>query len=323
MDASRCCKHRSGKKLRTVQSEDRDSFQPTLNSHGGKLSDRERKTSRAEPWTRAHKLQVTAIAIAVVLGVTGLVFTLSVNAFKDQSAATTTSQESTVNESSAEASPPNDGCKQSVDLDKPAGWGPARLLTPADDFVEWPALNQDGVGPWGDERNFYVGRPSSATQESDVLRASGEGSNSNVIRVERGKFYVLSIYVHNSANESPEMALVNTRAKVSLPVCAGKQISTNAFLSADNASPDTVWGGVTFWSDEIFNLAYVPGSARICNNYFTCRADDERQGTPVTDALFTLAGQQVGFDSLDGVLHGNYNEATYIHFVVRPQFAPE
>ena len=148
MDASRCCKHRSGKKLRTVQSEDRDSFQPTLNSHGGKLSDRERKTSRAEPWTRAHKLQVTAIAIAVVLGVTGLVFTLSVNAFKDQSAATTTSQESTVNESSAEASPPNDGCKQSVDLDKPAGWGPARLLTPADDFVEWPALTS--IHRWAD-----------------------------------------------------------------------------------------------------------------------------------------------------------------------------
>lgn len=46
------------------------------------VSDREREPRPPEPWTRAHNLQVTARAI--VLGVTGPVVTLSIQAVKNQ-----------------------------------------------------------------------------------------------------------------------------------------------------------------------------------------------------------------------------------------------
>lgn len=142
-----------------------------------------------------------------------------------------------------------------------------------------------------------------------------------MIKVERDKRYKMIVYVHNSADDSMGRALTNTRVKVSLPQCNGVQMFSNAFITADNSDPGEVWDGATFWADEVFNLVYIPGSAKLCNNYFTCKTSDYRKGAPLTDNLLVQAGQQIGYDALDGIVRGNYAYTGYVYFGLLPQFS--
>ncbi len=264
---------------------------------------------------KKHWLIGTAIAACGLL-----VAVLSFAVHLDDGGATTPISQPSGAAPSSQASSPANACRQKINLDEPSGWGPARTIPDDDEFVEWPAINQDDVGPQGDERDFYHGAESSATQDKGMVDAPVSGEWRNEIKVERDKRYLMVIYVHNSANELPENALKNTRVKVSLPQCNGVQSFSNAFVTADNAEPKEVWDGVTFYADEIFNLVYIPGSARMCNNYFTCREDAQKKGTPLTDSLFSQPGQQIGYDSLDGTLLGNYKQDVYVYFGLRPQF---
>ncbi|MGW4532524.1 hypothetical protein ACWEOI_16370 [Nocardia sp. NPDC004340] len=281
-----------------------------------------------EPMTRAHRLQLLALAVTVIFGISSTYSGFWGKLFhnEDLSKGNATNYfNQTINmpAPSGEASPadPHRGCSNTVD-DSTGGWGPARIPLSKDDLLPWPGFNQDNLPGYGDERNFYTGSVANATTDEQAVNAIGVGKFESRIKVERGKYYVLMIYIHNSAGDADGKIATNTRAKVNLPTCTGRQISSNAFITSDNAQPGEIYDGVSFWSDEDFNLAYVAGSARMCNNFFTCRDDVSTKGVPLPDDILTSHGALLGYDKLDGKFRGNYKYSAYIYLTVRPQFAP-
>lgn len=284
------------------------------------------------PSPRSPRRDFVAIAASVVavLGVAAtMVFGLARLARGSESAAIVTNNfgDQIINMAppTSDASAPNNSgraCSETVD-GSPSGWGPARILLPEKDLLPWPGFNQDNLWHYGDERNFYSGRASSAAAEADATIWTGVGDQTSKIRVERGKFYILMIYVHNSGGDADSRIALDTRVSVSLPTCTGRQVHSNAFVDSDNAQPSTIWDGVTFYSDERFNLAYVAGSARLCNNHFTCKDDGSTLGVPLSDDIMTKNGALIGYDKLDGKFRGNYRYSAYVYILVRPQFAPE
>lgn len=281
-----------------------------------------------EPMTRAHRLQLIALAVAVLFGVSSTLFGSWGKLFDKESSgkgATTNyyNQTITMPAPSGEATPADalKGCSNIVD-DSTGGWGPARITLGKDDLLPWPGFNQDNVSSYGDERNFYTGYMADATSDEQAINATMVGRFDDKIRVERGRYYLLMVYIHNSAGEADDKIATDTRVKISLPTCTGRQVSSNAFITSNNSQPAEIWDGVSFWSDEDFNLAYVAGSARMCNNFFTCKKDGSTKGVPLPDDIMTSHGALLGYDKLDGKFRGNYQHSAYVYITVRPQFAP-
>lgn len=278
--------------------------------------------------TRAHRLQITAIVLAAVIGITSV--TLGVwNALAKAGKGNTSNSYNQIINVPAPSEPagpptdPNRGCSARVD-DSTGGWGPARLILNKDDLLQWPGFNQDNMpSGYGDERDFYTGGIANATNDQEAINAVGVEKFSSKIKVERGKYYVLRIYIHNSAGEAEDKVTTNTRVSVSLPNCTGRQIASNAFIAADNAEPKQVYDGVSFWGDEDFNLAFVAGSARMCNNFFTCKIDGSTHGLALPDDIMTSHAALLGYDKLDGRFRGNYKYSAYVYITVRAQFAPK
>ncbi len=210
---------------------------------------------------------------------------------------------------------PNLGCTDDRDSDtEVAGWGPARNLLAPDKYSEFPSFNLDATDEYGDERGLYGIRDSAAPDSSPFEFQ---------IKVERGKTYRLRIYIHNSASESNADVAKGTRVLVRLPTCTGRRILSNGFITSTDAEPGEVYGGVTMLSDELFNLAYIDGTARLCNNHFTCRPAEGKNGAPISDDFLTKQGALIGFDALDGDVRGGYQYSSYFSFEVRPQFAAQ
>jgi hypothetical protein len=103
---------------------------------------------------------------------------------------------------------------------------------------------------------------------------------------------------------------------VNLPTCTGEGIASNGIIESTDAFPEEIWGGTTFKADQMFNLAYVPGSARLYNNGFGAK------GTPLSASILTSTGVLIGYKQLDGVVPAGYQYSCYVTFEVRPQFAP-
>lgn len=194
-----------------------------------------------------------------------------------------------------------------------AGWGPLRNLLASDQVSEFPSFNLDKSDEViGDERGLYGAR-------EDV-----EPPNSPwkfTIDVEPDKTYLLRVYVHNSAADAPGMTAEDTRISVNLPTCTGRRIASGAFITSTNAAPSEVYGGVNFVSDRPFNLVYVEGSARICNNFYPCNPA-RGNGAPISNDFLASPGALIGYDSLNGEIPGGWQHALYFGFKVRPQFAP-
>lgn len=196
----------------------------------------------------------------------------------------------------------------------PAGllaWGPSRTTfteaNPAS-YVTFNSITDNSVV--GDERQFVNARDASITQD---------GSWSKDVTVQPGKEYTVRVYVHNNAAEHLNLKAINTRVSASVPTTTGTNVAISGFVSADNAQPQKVWADVNFKSgnSEQFNLAYVPGSARVYNNGYAKGGS----GQPLPDSIVTSAGAQLGYESANGEVPGCFKYVNYVYFKVKPQFA--
>ena len=184
-----------------------------------------------------------------------------------------------------------------------AGWGPKRIMFPASSPPDYVALNSiadsDAVG---DERGFIR------------AETSGKGNWDNEVTIERDAVYRIRVSVSNSAISGTGLASTGTTVNSLLPTCTGKVIAVSATASSDNALPSEVYSIMAFRASEIFNLAYIEGSATLWN------ADGSRS-TPLDRTLLTANGTYIGEATLDGVLEAGPSEAAWVTYEVRPQFA--
>lgn len=206
-----------------------------------------------------------------------------------------------------EANPKQNGNCGDADSSIVGGWGPDRPVFVMTHPPSYTTMNAIRNNPQlGDERGFMRVADTSTGEQLDYEA-----------QVEEGHTYRVSIFVENSALDGvPELASTDTNLSVNLPVCAGQRIAANAFLKSGTAFPGTIWGGVTFVSDRLFNLSYVEGSAKLINNVWP-----EGLALNGEEELFTSQGVDLGYNELDGVMQTGYQYALYVDFEVRPQFA--
>lgn len=184
-------------------------------------------------------------------------------------------------------------------------WGPNRdtytTAKPADHIVFNSITDNPSVG---DERDFVV-----------VKDASNQnaGGWTNSINAVPGKEYLVRVYVHNNAADKLNLKAQNTRVSLALPTNTAKNIAFSGFVSADNAQPKKVWDDAAFTSSSDFNIAYVPGSAKLYNNA------TGQAGRSLSDSIVTSAGAPVGYESNDGTVQGCYKYAGYVTLKVKVQ----
>jgi conserved repeat domain len=187
-----------------------------------------------------------------------------------------------------------------------SAWGPNRttytIESPATKVTFNSITNNPNIG---DERNFVGIRE--------------RGSNdlwSDNIEVKRGKEYVVRLYVHNNAAANLNLVAENVKAMINLPTTTGKSIEVNGFIDSSNADPKQIWDNAKFFNNnEVFNLAYVAGSARYFNNHYGST------GVQISDSVLTSNGALLGYDSLNGRIPGCMQYAGYLTITVKPQFA--
>lgn len=190
-----------------------------------------------------------------------------------------------------------------------SAWGPDRptytVAHPAD-HITFNSITDNPIV--GDERNFVVIK--------DAANTNSGGWQDN-ITAEPGKEYLVRVYVHNNAADNLNLTAVNTRVSASVPTTTGKKVSLSGFVSADNAAPQKVWDDASLNSTKDFNVAYVPGSARIYNNGYAKGGN----GQALPDSIVTYAGALVGYNGPDGKVPGCFEYVSYVTFKIKPQFA--
>lgn len=196
-----------------------------------------------------------------------------------------------------------------------AGYGPGRDTKPYTDGVagfDHVTFNSFTAVPGiGDERTFFNGKYTDAgTVYSDPMP-----------EVKDGDVLTLMVYVHNGADASlnnlpgnPGVA-TNTKVRVALPTSIAKTQQATAYVSADNATPGTVYDTMDFGAANggSFALEYVPGSAHVKGNYIDTQASDS----------IVTTGALVGTNALDGKVKGCFKEMVYVTLKVKvkmPQY---
>ncbi len=196
-----------------------------------------------------------------------------------------------------------------------AGYGPGRETKVYTDGVagfDHVTFNSfTGVPGIGDERTFFNGKYTDAgTVYSDPMP-----------EVKDGDVLTLMVYVHNGADAAlnnvagqPGVAR-NTKVRVALPTSIAKTQQATAYVSADNATPGTVYDTMDFGAANggSFALEYVPGSANVRGNYINAQASDS----------IVTTGALVGTNALDGNVKGCFKEMVYVTLKVKvkmPQY---
>lgn len=196
-------------------------------------------------------------------------------------------------------------------------YGPDRteytVAHPADKVVFNSIKDNPNIGH---EFNFVGAREATAAEVAGQTLPKGTSTNvwnANSIEVQPGKSYVVRMYVHNNGRDASIVAH-NVLASFNLPTTTGKSISIQGSLSADNATPKTVWDDVVMTSSQNFNLKYVSGSLLYENNMgnFTFGTGNQ---------VFSTPGVQLGYSSMNGDIPGCFQYAGYLSFIVTPQFA--
>ena len=195
-----------------------------------------------------------------------------------------------------------------IDSDIHGGWGPDRPTFTIEHPPGYTTLNAIRDNPnYGDERGLMVVKDA-ANHESGGWQYS--------VDVERGHTYMVRIYVENSTIDgASDLASAGTTLMVNLPTCTGNVIASNGFVQSDTAFPMEIWGGVTFRSEEIFNLAYIEDSASLVTNAHP------GDGLPIAKEFLTTQGVLLGYEAQDGLVLPGYQYSMYFFFEVRPQFA--
>ncbi|MDR0398175.1 MAG: DUF11 domain-containing protein [Candidatus Nomurabacteria bacterium] len=167
-------------------------------------------------------------------------------------------------------------------------------------------LNSIKDNPIGHEFNFVNARVD-----------DGNRGKQNVwhdeITVEKGKTYLVRMYVHNNNPKGEGAIARNVTSMFEVPTTTGKSINVTGALTSSNATPQKIWDGVTFKSNQDFNLAYVPGSALYENNLgkFSLK-----------DTIVTSTGVRLGYKTMNGDIPGCFQYDGFVTFAVKPQFAP-
>lgn len=156
----------------------------------------------------------------------------------------------------------------------------------------------------GDERNFVSVRESGST-----------GPWEDAMNVEKGKEYVVRMYVHNNAAANLNLVAENVKAKFVYPSDVSKSNQIDGYLSWGTTSTSTIYDYTTLNSDQPFNLFYVAGSLDYHNNVFGNEGADL-----LPENIFSSEGQLLGYDKLDGNILGCNQYAGYVTFIVKPQF---
>lgn len=103
----------------------------------------------------------------------------------------------------------------------------------------------------GDERPFFAGSLNGASVQDRI-------------KVKDGDIITLRAYVHNNAdpNKTGVAGSVarNVKMKVLIPTASQADQNLVSFLSADNASPNTVNDTMSLYADKAMTLEYVKGS---------------------------------------------------------------
>lgn len=189
-------------------------------------------------------------------------------------------------------------------------WGPDRPLYTWNNPADHVTFNSITDNPfYGDERNFV--RVKEATASNSTY--------SDNTTVEPGKEYTVFVYYHNNAKTSLNASGVgvaqNTKLRMEMPdvLKAGVAQDVNGYISADNATPGTVWDDSTLTSTKDVALRYVPGSA-------TVSSLGAVNGAKLPDSLITT-GTPLGYDSLNGNLPGCNEYAGYVVFNIKADYA--
>lgn len=274
----------------------------------------------------AQHWQLTTAAIAVVAAVGGLAGWAQFFSTPDAQPAPTPQvtvqvpapytgpRDSTSVGATPEQQPGQVGCRDNPDgWEGLSGWGPPRNLLPKDKVSDFAAFNIDDLPPYGNERWFLDVRDKALPKDSPWQSQT---------RVEPDKTYILRAFIHNSAGDHDEDTAHNTRIGVLLPTCTGKRIATQMTIEASNAVPPAIWDSAHFFADTPFNLAYVEGTAVLCNNHYLCKDPAQNDGAEISNDFLTSTGALIGFDSLNGTMRGGYSYSAYFYFEVRAQFVP-
>ncbi|MEI8072509.1 MAG: LPXTG cell wall anchor domain-containing protein [Candidatus Saccharibacteria bacterium] len=197
-----------------------------------------------------------------------------------------------------------------------AGWYPDRELkawngpnTPGFDHVTFNSFTNV---PEGNEQQFFDGKQWNTTP----------GGFQDPIQVHVGEEIKLRTYVHNNADASLNDAAHNyagiarnTKVKITLPNGVGTQMNAVSKISADNATPGSVYDTTNFVSADgtPYQLSYVAGSA-----YADTHA---RTAMPLSDSIVTT-GALIGENAPDGNVPGCFENDMYVIVKVKVEAAP-
>ena len=162
---------------------------------------------------------------------------------------------------------------------------------------------------------------------SEYTGDASKNSWGDTTTVEDGKEYVVRMYVHNDAASNLNLVAENVKAFVNLPTDAGTSVSVTGILTSSNADPGKVYDDTTFVSGngEVFNLAYVEGTATYTNCDESTRADDRTctstRKFDLDSNLFTSNGSTLGYNQMDGKIPGCIGYSGWVTFHVKAQFA--
>ncbi len=145
-------------------------------------------------------------------------------------------------------------------------WGPDRptftWAKPAT-YVTFNSITDNPV--WGDERYIVKARDANASTST----------YSTKVNVTDNEELVVSVYFHNNAASNLNLVSQNTKVKVNMPTGPAASQELKAFISADNATPQTVFSTMDFVGSKAFKLNYVAGSAKLKTNFVDTSISDD------------------------------------------------
>lgn len=178
----------------------------------------------------------------------------------------------------------------------------------------------------GHEFNFVGARENTGINNAKTNRWNG-----NVIEAEKGKTYLVRLFVHNNSRFGYDSIAedVSIRFQVSDTVMVtGNDITLNGFdssngyygaavygyITASNAYPSEYSDGVKFVSSRPFHLVYIPGTALYENGSIGAGPGYSLSDEVVKDGVL------IGYDAMDGRIPGCYQYDSYSSIKVMPVF---
>ena len=167
----------------------------------------------------------------------------------------------------------------------------------------------------GDERAFFSVKDAANTASDGFLHQT---------TVKDGEEVLLRVYVHNNAADNLNGANLdgkgvakNTQVRVWLPSVTDTTLRANAYVSADNATPQVVADTADLiapTTSNKFSISYVPGSAIAYNNAVG------QTGLKLSDSIVTT-GALLGEAQADGIVPGCFNFVNVVTLKVKVHMA--